>query len=185
MARPGRPRKAGRRWFAVYTNARQEWLASRLLQHEGYETLYLHYRDTVNHARATVEVRKPYFPRYLFVGVEGGQSIGDVNRTMGVSEVVRFGEGPLEIPSAVIEELRSRGDEDGMVNLPTVEKRRRKLLESGEVVRVHYGSFAGLMGVVALDMGREVRIWLEMFKGRVSVDFLPDHISPALRSSAK
>ena len=161
-------------WYAVHTNARAEWLAHRELRRQGYDTLYLHYRGTVSHARRKIGVLKPYFPRYLFVGVKPGQSVGTINNSAGVSTVVYFGDQPLVIPPEVIAELRTRGDQNGAIDVPPEKVRKR--LESGTEVRLAAGPFAGFVATVALDRGKSIMVWLSLFDRRISATFGPEDI---------
>lgn len=169
-------------WHVVHTKPRVEWLANDLLLHQGYETLFLHYMDTVKHARSAIEVNRAYFPRYLFVGVAPDMSLYDVNHTIGVSTAVYAGQEPLEVPPEVIGELRARGDEMGLVEMTPEEKQGRKRFCSGQAVRINDGPFMGFVAAVSLDTGKEVQVWLDLFKGRVNVGFAPEQLSPCRRS---
>ncbi len=53
-------------WYAVHTNARKEPLVDRLLKHQGFDTLFLHFTNIVKHAGRSSQVIRPYFNRYLF-----------------------------------------------------------------------------------------------------------------------
>lgn len=174
-----------RTWHAVHTKPRLEWLVDDLLRQQGYETLYLHYPDTIRHARRVVQVQRAYFPRYLFVAVANGQSFYDINHTIGVSTVIYAAGEPLEVPPEVIGELRERGDKEGLVELAPEEKKQRLRYRPGEMVRVNDGPLMGFLGAVSLDNGRQVHVWMEMFKGRVNVGFAPEQLSPARRSLSK
>lgn len=149
------------RWYAVHTNARGEWQAHKRLREQGYETLYLHRRATVSHARRKIGVLRPYFPRYLFVAVLPGQSFAAINSTEGVSALVYFGDEPLVIPQRVIAELRTRCDQTGLV--PEEVAKTAHLMAEGTEVHITSGTFAGFVGTVALDTGKQVRLWLSLF----------------------
>ena len=153
-------------------------MVHRLLERDGLDTLYLHYRDTVRHARHVIAVLKPYFPRYLFVGAPAGRLYG-VNQTIGVSTVLYNGDEPLEIPFEVIKELRSRGDDNGCV---TMSKKQRERWREGQRVRIVAGPLAGFFGQVELDKGNAVTVWVEMFKKRVKSTVDPRMLSPVRRS---
>ena len=162
-------------WFAVHTHARKEPLVAQYLQRQGFDTLFLHYSTVVKHARRTRRVIRSYFTRYVFVGLHEGQGMYDVNRGPGVSTVVYLADKPLEIPAPVIEELRARGDARGLVRfLPKERAEHRKRWQKGQSVCVVDGPLAGLFAVVALDKGHEVKVWLEMFGGKVEALFPPE-----------
>ncbi len=168
-------------WLAVHTNARKEGLVNDLLRGQGIETLYLHYRTTVKHARKKRVVYRPYFARYVFAQ-PGDIPLAAINRTIGVSTIVYQGDRPLVIPAPVIEELQARGNEAGRVQMSLGEKTERRRFNRGEQVCIVDGPMAGLFAVVALDSGREVRVWLEMFGGKVEALVDPEGLksgSPA------
>ena len=161
--------KSGARaaWYAVQTNARAEWLAHCQLKVHGFNSLYLHSLGLVTHGRRQIAVLKPYFPRYLFVGLEPGQSLSLVTRTIGVATVVHAGDQPLEIPRAVMAELRSRGNSVGLVGT----ERARKM-ERGAQIRILQGPLGGFLATVALDDGAKIKVWLSLF-GRHTTARLP------------
>lgn len=155
-------------WYAVHTNARAEWLAHTELRRQGYETLYLHYLAAVSHGRRSIVVNRPYYPRYLFALVDVGQSVYAVNKTQGVSTVVYAGADPLEIPERVIAEQRTKGDRNGLVKLTGEERHDRERIASGAEVKLLSGTFAGFAATVALDEGKELRVWLNLLNRRVA-----------------
>ena len=56
-----------------------------------------------------VAMLEPLFPGYLFVNVEGCESlVGSIRSTRGVRQLLKFGIEPLEIQSALISDLRNR-----------------------------------------------------------------------------
>lgn len=165
-------------WFAVLTKPRAEATANRFLREIGCETLYLHYRDTVRHARRINEVLKPYFPRYLFAS---GASLYQINNTPGVATMVYFAGEALPVPDPVMDELRSRGDDAGLVDLQPDEREARRRYEKGEIVRINGGPFEGLFGSVGLDTGKAVQVWIDLFQGRVQASLLPEQTSPEVR----
>lgn len=170
-------------WYAVYTQVQKEGLVNRLLQFQGFKTLYLHYPAVVKHARRTKLVMRPYFCRYVFAAVRNGQTVYDINNTIGVSTVVYCNGEPLEIPVPVIEELRLRADDKGMLKKPPKETtEQRKRYRRGQRVRITEGILEGLKAVIELDSGYEVKVWLGLFKGEVQVSLHPEALSPILRS---
>src|SRR5262249_26922232 len=90
-----------------------------------------------------------------------------VRSTIGVTDIVRFGDQPTPLPHGVIEALRSQEDSDGLMKL------RTNPIKPGAPVRILDGPFAHLRGLcesmrdservaILLDMlGRKVRLVLE------------------------
>lgn len=153
-----------------------------LLGWQGFETLYLHYPAVIKHARRTRMVMRAYFPRYVFAAVGEGQTIYEINKTIGVSTVIYQGDEPLEIPGLVIEGLRLRANESGLLKLSPEEVTEvRKRYRRGQKVRVTAGILEGLRATIGVDCGHEVKVWLGLFKGEVQVSLKPEALSPVER----
>ncbi len=171
-------------WYAVHTKPQKEGLVHMLLGLQGFETLYLHYPWTIRHARRVKHIMRSYFPRYIFVEVGPGQAMADINNTIGVSTVVYMGDEPLEIPEPVIAELRLRADETGLLHLtPEETNEQRRRYRRGQKVRITEGVLEGLEAVIGVDAGHEVKVWMNLFQGRVQVSLPPEAVSPDLRRS--
>ena len=176
-------------WYAVHTLARKEALAAWSLKRLGYEVVFLHYFGRTKHARKTQRVLRPLFPRYIFCGVPNAHTVNEINRSHGVAAVVHLGEEPLPIPPDVIDELRSRGNASGLVPHEAETGTERRLrYRRGQQVRITTGPLEGLMAVVALDAGHQVRVWLDFIGGRVAAHLVPEDLestSPERRSLPK
>jgi len=59
----------------------------------------------------------PLFPRYIFVGGPAGSDFRSARSTRGVLYVVHCGEKPARVPLEVVEGIRARMDEHGLVEL--------------------------------------------------------------------
>ncbi len=165
-------------WFAVYTNPQKEGLVAFLLGMQRFETLWLHYMYRP-HRRGGALVCRSYFPRYLFVGLEDGQALGTVNDTAGVSTVIYQGDEPLEIPQPVIDELRLRADDAGLLHLtPEETNEQRRRFRRGQRVRITEGILQGMEAVVGLDTGGEIKVMIEMFRGKVPASLDPEAVAP-------
>lgn len=152
------------RWYVVHTAVRGEWLAHKALRAAAFETLYLHYRATVCHARRKIGVLRPLFPRYLFVAVGPGRSLYEVNTTPGVATVLHVGGVPLEIAVEIIDLLRKRADEHGRTGAPRVRELVRPRFAPGAAVRIVEGPLMDLRGIIEVDRGTEARVWLDDFR---------------------
>lgn len=164
-------------WYVVHTGARAELQANHYLRAQGFETLYLHFPATVSHANRKIGVIKPYFPRYLFVGVYPGQSIGAINKTPGVSTVVYFGDDPMPVPDDVMAEMRSIGDSSGRIAPKEPEGRKR--LRQDQDVKIIGGPFEGFAATVVWDGGKAVQVWVAALGMRVPVMLNPDDLAAA------
>ncbi len=102
---------------------------------------------------------------------------------MGVAAVVRCKDRALEIPPSVIEELRARGNADGLVTWTGGVENERRRFNRGEQVNIIEGPLAGFLAIVMLDAGHQVRLWVDqMFQGEVEAVVAPDAIAPVQRS---
>jgi transcriptional antiterminator RfaH len=156
-------------WYAVHTHPREEFKALSHLQRQDYQVYLPRYAKTVRHARKAERVIRPFFPRYLFVNLNLAiNSWRAIRSTMGVSDIVCFGERPTPLPTGVVDALRSKEDAEGLIALAN-----RNSLKAGDSVVVLSGPFARQLGLcssisdnervaILLDLlGRKVRVLLD------------------------
>lgn len=156
-------------WYTVQTHPNAEAKAAAHLARQGYEVYLPRYLKQRRHARRVETVRAPLFPRYLFVANDAlAQRWRSIQSTIGVSRLLCNGETPAILTGAVINGLRSREGQDGLVGLE-----RRATFLPGSSVRVIDGVFASCPGLfegmtdhqrvtVLLDLlGRKVRVVLD------------------------
>jgi transcriptional antiterminator RfaH len=157
-------------WYAVHTHPREELKALAHLQRQNYRVYLPCYAKKIRHARKNERVVRPFFPRYLFVHLNlatmGWRSI---RSTIGVSDIVCFGDQPAPLPTGVIETLRSQEDAEGLIQMA-----RKNLLKPGDSIVVLSGPFARQLGLcdgvsdnervaILLDLlGRKVRVVLDV-----------------------
>ena len=96
-------------WLLLYTKARAESWAEINLRKQGFTTLLPRVRQRGGFG--------PLFPRYVFVGAPPGSEFRSARSTRGVLYVVQSGEKPARVPLDVIDGIRSRMDEQGLVEL--------------------------------------------------------------------
>jgi hypothetical protein len=96
-------------WLLLYTKARVESWAEINLRKQGFTTLLPRVRRGRGFA--------PLFPRYIFIGAPAGTDFRPAQSTRGVLYVVRCGEKPARVPLEVIDSVRSRMDQFGVVQL--------------------------------------------------------------------
>ena len=156
----------GSGWYVVHTHAHAEETASRNLEQQGFSTFLPQFRKRRRHARRTDYVRAALFPRYLFVEMNLGLARWRaVSSTIGVTHLICNGDRPAPVPRTVIDEIRTRTDENGLVSV----KPKAPFLP-GETVRVTGGALADSFGlfqclndedrvIVLLDLlGRQLKI---------------------------
>lgn len=155
-------------WYAVHTRPHEEQKALVNLRRQGYEVYLPLIAKKVRHARRTQHVFRPFFPRYLFVSLDlQSQGCRSIRSTLGVSDLVCFGEGPTPLPPGVVESLKAQQDADGCISFTL-----QNTLKPGDRVVVLDGPFSHLVGIcermtdnervaILLDLlGRKVRVQL-------------------------
>jgi len=107
-----------RHWHAVFCKPRQDARAESHLLNQGFEIFRPKTRiRRIQNGRRRLLVES-MFPRYLFVRLKRGvDDWSSIRSTRGTVGLVRLGlEAPI-VPDPVIEGLRRRCDEQGVINL--------------------------------------------------------------------
>ena len=156
------------RWYVVQTQYRNETMAKLNLARQGFDTYLPLFSKSRRHARKTEWIAAPFFPRYLFVSMDIELSRWRaVRSTIGVTSLICHGERPSPLADSVIDGIRAREDERGMVKMNI-----DLSFQKGDKVKVMAGAFSELSGlfdrisddrrvVILLDLlGRETRVQL-------------------------
>jgi transcription antitermination factor NusG len=131
---------SGRKWYAVFTLSQNERSAARHLEAcdiESFVPTYESVRVWKNRQRVTIV--QALFPTYLFVRMRPAEQSA-VLQTPGVRRIVGNLRGPIPLPGAEIEFLRSR------VAAESIEPHTDLVV--GERVRIKCGPMRGLEGVL-------------------------------------
>jgi transcriptional antiterminator RfaH len=158
-----------KRWYVVQTHPRSEVRANEHLARQGFDVYLPRYQRRRRHARKVDVVAAPLFPGYLFVAVDiARQRWRCIRSTVGVRHLICHGNDPVPISAVIVEDLRAREGEAGLIRLPM-----RPPCAPGEKLRVLDGVFSACLGLydgmtdgervaVLLDMlGRKVRVLLD------------------------
>ena len=163
-------------WYLVYTKPRGENIALTNLERQGYETYLPLMRQRRRRRNKLTAVIEPMFPRYLFIKLAAGiDNWAPIRSTIGVANMVRFGQLAAKVPGGLIEDLRSREDESGIQKLPDLS------LKKGDKVLIAEGPLAGYEAIYHSRTSKErVTVLLEMIGNhtRASVDLKHLEISP-------
>jgi transcriptional antiterminator RfaH len=163
-------------WFVVYTHPHAEAKALANLRQQGYEGYLPWCRRWRRHARRREIVRRPLFPRYLFVAFDAMTTRWrPILSTVGVVGLVRQGDRPLSVPPGVVEQLQDSERAGRFDDLAPIAR-----LAAGALVRIKDGPFGDLMGrLQTLADGDRVNVLLELL-GREVVARVPvDKLEPA------
>jgi transcriptional antiterminator RfaH len=152
-----------RAWFVISTKARREQFAQEQLGRRGVETFLPRILEPGRLGLKPVVA--PLFPGYLFVHIELEQQYFDVVWTPGVRKFVGFGALPCPLDDTVVDFLYARVGQEGILRpLPA--------FKPGDVVRIKYGPFEGLVGIIehpGCGQGR-VRVLMELLRRQTRVD---------------
>jgi transcriptional antiterminator RfaH len=160
---------SGAHWYVVHTHVHAEAKAAAHLVRQGYAIYLPRYLKRRRHARRVETIAAPLFPRYLFVAIDRmTQRWRSIQSTIGVSHLVGNGDEPASVPASIVDELRYREDERGLVQLDV-----RPHFAPGDPICVMDGVFADCLGLfegmadrhrvaILLDLlGRKVRVVLK------------------------
>lgn len=161
---------SARRWYVVHTQPNGEARADLNLRRQGFATYLPRYARRRSHARRQELVKRPLFPRYIFVGLDLARDRWRaIHSTFGVNRLVLAGEEPLPVPESVIDEIRAREDGEGLVALGLPAG-----VGPGSRVRLVDGIFADAKGVLErIADDRRVAILLELLGREVRVFVSP------------
>ena len=134
-------------WYVVHTQPQQEERASFNLRSWGIETLtpkvrVNKYNEFTN---KLTRMSKHMFPSYIFARFRFNTEYHRVRFTRGVHSVVTFTRTPVPVEDEIIDLLRSRTGQDGLV-------RRFEELKAGDEVIIKEGRFKDFCGVFDREM---------------------------------
>lgn len=137
-------------WYLIQCKSRQEERAEENLVRQGYICFRPQYhRERVAQGKRSV-VKESLFPGYLFIHLGDQDNCGPLRSTRGVLRVVAFGNQPLAVADALIEQLRLQEAQAGEIELQLV---------GGQAVQIVEGPFADLKAIY-LRMDGDERVVL-------------------------
>jgi transcriptional antiterminator RfaH len=163
-----------KRWYALYTKPREEVWARTNLEERGLEVYLPRYLKRRSHARKVEMVKMPLFPRYIFARADVSQGERPAMAyAPGVEYVLSFGNELGTVNDRLIEEIRQREDENGLVTMGMAAK-----FKAGQQVRVEGGAFSDHVGLFQCSSDNErVFVLLNLMGGSVRVHLPMDSIS--------
>ena len=161
-------------WYAVHTKPRQEATAEQNLRRQGFDIYFPKVLVRKLKRGKWVKVVEPLFPRYLFILVDPDQhSLAPVRSTLGVSDLVRFGQQLRPVPDAVIAFLRQAEDPETHQHHADEWPHR-----SGDEVEVLEGPFKGFSAIFQAATSEDRALLLIDLLGRQNpVDVAMDEIA--------
>ncbi len=162
-----------KRWYVAHTKAGAERLAESNLIRQGFTTYLPRARLRKRSARGASMVTVPLFPRYIFIQLDlENAPWRAVNSTFGVSRLVSFGERPAHLDPAVIDEIRGRERDDGIVPISDIVP-----FKQGERVEITHGAFSDRTGIFQCRSDKErVVVMLNLLGRDISVSVEQDAV---------
>jgi transcriptional antiterminator RfaH len=162
-------------WYAVYTHPRNEPMAVDHLVRQGFDVYFPRYMKRHSHAGRVSWGPAPLFPRYIFVAFDALSSAWRAIRsTRGVNDLVRHGLDPAPVPEFIIDEMRVREDENGLIVLG-----KHLNLRRGEEFRVSGGPFDTQLAIFETrkDESRIIAL-LSLLGRKVAVELSVTTVAP-------
>ncbi len=147
----------GRHWHLIYTKPRQESVAAANLERQGF-TVFLPRMQVSRRRRGRYhQAIEAMFPRYLFIELD---SVNDnwhpIRSTIGVSQLIYFGDQPARVPASFVEALMIQRDEQGLQIVPQAD------YSQGDRIRIIDGVMNGYEAIFkARTASDRVKILLE------------------------
>jgi transcriptional antiterminator RfaH len=159
-------------WYLVHTKARQEDTAITNLQRQNFRCyMPMLYVEKVRRGKPVV-VAEPMFPSYVFVQLDTsgqGQSWSPIRSTLGVRELVKFGDHPPKVDAELIMALHEREQ--------LQQSNPQALFAAGDKVVITDGPFAGIEAIYqTADAERRSMILLSMLNKPVSMRIEPGQL---------
>ncbi len=129
-------------WYVIHSKPKQETVARDNLLRQGYVAYCPQITLKRRLRGAWRALTEPLFPRYLFVQlVEGEDSFAPIRSTVGVGNLLRFGNKPAIISSHSIAEMQARENQEQPLSGDIVPWKK------GDKVHIIDGALAGLNAV--------------------------------------
>lgn len=131
-----------RHWYLIYCKPKSEYIARDNLTRQGFQVYLPLISGYKQRARKLFQTVEPLFSRYLFIQLDTeADNWSPIRSTLGVANIVRFGQTPAPVPSDLIDELKAREnnqDTHRFIDLVNLKK--------GDEVRINAGAMAGYAG---------------------------------------
>ncbi len=153
-------------WYVANTQVNAETTAAGHLRRQGFSVYLPLYKKLRSHARRREWVSRPLFPRYLFVGVgETNQRWQAIKSTIGISHLINCEGAPTAVKDDIIDGLRAREDETGMVKFAA-----RSLFKKGDPVKLLGGALSEQIGLFdSIDDKMRVTVLLDLLGRQMRV----------------
>jgi transcriptional antiterminator RfaH len=159
-------------WYVVHTKPRQEDFAFDQLQRQRYCVYLPRYKRIKRLSDRQEPQWEPMFPRYVFVQPASSQhSLAPIRSTLGVSNLVRFGNTPAVVSLDVMERIRAFEAERNQLTLQQLSP-----FKEGVAVRIAQGPFAGLEGLISDVSSQRIVVLMQLLTKETRVSVSPHQL---------
>jgi len=148
-------------WYVVQSQPHQEALSETTIRRLGVETFLPRIKQRKIIRRVARNVVSPLFPGYLFVRTDLKRNFRAVKYARGVRDILSFGSIPTIVDDSIIESIKSRLKEDGIIS-------ESPAFKPGQAVRIQGGAFQGIEAVFECEMSDRQRamVLLQVLSGQ-------------------
>ncbi len=166
-------------WYVCQTKPRQENLALRKLEEQGYQVFLPLLSVWQKRKNGWHRNEQVMFPRYAFVRcARPGQSIAPIRSTPGVSGLVSFGNTPACIDDTLVEAIRQLARKNSQPD-----PQQASPFQIGDSVAVTDGPLKGLSGIVSAVAKERVVVMLTLLGREKPVTFPMQQINNQAREN--
>jgi len=163
-------------WYVVHTQPHGEDRARLNLERQGFEVYLPKYQKRQRHARRVEHVRRPLFPRYLFVRFDPERAQWRaINGTIGVAHLVSHGDRPVAVPDKIVDAIKARHNDDDLVVLHSPHSFR-----PGQKLEIIDGPLVWHSGLFQrLNDNQRIVLLLDLLGRQVPVTVSPEAVAAA------
>ena len=162
-------------WYICFTKPRQEFLAVRKLEEQGYLVFLPMLTQWEKKKGCWTKKQQVMFPRYAFVRCSRPeQSVAPIRSTPGVSCLVTFGTILATLDESTLEAIRSLAEHQARdlneESLP---------FQAGDSVEISNGPLKGMSGIVSAVAAERVTVLLSLLGREKPVAIPINHVTLA------
>lgn len=162
-------------WYLIQSKPRQEKLAQENLERQNFQT-YLPITTLRRRKRGkSYSEPGPMFPRYLFIYLsDESDDWRPIRSTVGVANLVKFGQSAARVPEKLIKELKGREDKEGVLIL------EEHHYSQGNRVLIAEGPFEGYEAIFQTKLANErVSLLLRVIEKNIKIEIDQRLIEPS------
>lgn len=137
-------------WYALRVRTKSEMLTEKALLGKSYNVFLPTYTECRQYADRIRKVQAALFPGYIFCRFDPDKRL-PVLTAPGVQHIVCFDGSPVPVQEAELEALRRVVATDASAE-------PWPYLKKGDLVRIEYGSLAGLEGILLEQKGSDLLV---------------------------